>query len=74
LVIASISQIAPHQVKGKMARSKGFIRRPAFAIRALPHAGRRSSVVERIIGNAEVGSSILPGGTILGTNKNNWLG
>ncbi|MEY4251115.1 MAG: hypothetical protein RJA87_2748, partial [Pseudomonadota bacterium] len=24
---------------------------------------RRSSVVERIIGNAEVGSSILPGGT-----------
>ena len=25
--------------------------------------GRRSSVVERIIGNAEVGSSILPGGT-----------
>ncbi len=27
---------------------------------------RRSSVVERIIGNAEVGSSILPGGTSIG--------
>ena len=28
-------------------------------------SGRRSSVVERILGKAEVGSSILPGGTIL---------
>ena len=51
-------------VKVSQDAFSGFAFAKPFAIRPLPQAGRRSSVVERIIGNAEVGSSILPGGTI----------
>ncbi len=54
----------PHEVDRLSFAVKSILASPSVShsLETAP-LSRRSSVVERIIGNAEVGSSILPGGT-----------